>query len=116
MVGPLERRQIEFDQRAGAAEGRAHQRGAGQDPSREFLSGGRERRPPFYLVDLPGYGYARGGEKRARGFDAIAAAYFSAGTRDVRVGGRGAGFCGVLSLVDSRHPGLDSDRSALERG
>ena len=53
---------------------------------------------PFYLVDLPGYGYARGGEAAKREFDAIASAYFGSG--HVR---------GVLHLVDSRHPGLEAD-------
>jgi GTP-binding protein len=75
-----------------------------------------ESRPPFYLVDLPGFGYARaprGGagsaesrrREAAEDFDALAADYF--GTR--------AGnpiFRGVFVLVDSRHPGLDSDRGA----
>lgn len=61
------------------------------------------KEPPFYLVDLPGYGYARGGEASKREFDAIAGQYFGAGqTR------------GVLHLVDSRHPGLDADRHAAE--
>ena len=35
-----------------------------------------EGRPAFYLVDLPGYGYARGGETSRNEFDALAAAYF----------------------------------------
>jgi GTP-binding protein len=56
---------------------------------------------PFYLVDLPGYGYARGGDSAKREFDAIASEYFGGGqTR------------GILHLVDSRHPGLDADRHA----
>ena len=59
--------------------------------------------PPFYLVDLPGYGYARGGEAAKREFDAIAGAYFGAGHAR-----------GVLHLVDSRHPGLDADRHTAE--
>ena len=58
---------------------------------------------PFYLVDLPGYGYARGGEASKREFDAIASEYFGAGQAR-----------GVLHLVDSRHPGLDADRHAAE--
>ena len=32
---------------------------------------------PFYLVDLPGYGYARGGRKSAQEFDALTASLFS---------------------------------------
>ncbi|HEY4635015.1 MAG TPA: GTPase [Rhodospirillales bacterium] len=82
-----------------------------------------EHRPVFYLVDLPGYGYARGGEKSRDEFDALAAEYFGD-----RLGGRPASsdeangtpgvFAGVLALVDSRHPGLDADLRAwrwLER-
>jgi GTP-binding protein len=61
------------------------------------------KEPPFYLVDLPGYGYARGGDASKREFDAIARAYFGEGhTR------------AVLHLVDSRHPGLDADRHVAE--
>lgn len=74
-----------------------------------------ESRPPFYLVDLPGYGYARGGEKSRQEFDALAAEYFSsrhAEAAEDAVGGRPPVFCGVLALVDSRHPGLDADRIA----
>ncbi len=35
-----------------------------------------EGRPPFFLVDLPGYGYARGGDKAREEFDQLAAEYF----------------------------------------
>jgi GTP-binding protein len=59
---------------------------------------------PFYLVDLPGYGYARGGEASALEFEALTGAYFAA--RDQGV------LAGVLLFVDSRHPGLASDRQA----
>ena len=61
-----------------------------------------EPRPPFYMVDLPGFGYARGGDKAREEFDALAAAYFGARIGDPR-------FRGALVLVDSRHPGLASD-------
>jgi GTP-binding protein len=76
-----------------------------------------ESRPPFYLVDLPGYGYARGGEKSRQEFDALAAEYFSSRHADPDhqldgPGGAEGNFCGVLALVDSRHPGLDADRIA----
>jgi GTP-binding protein len=64
-----------------------------------------EPRPPFYLVDLPGFGYARGGDQARDEFDALAADYFGARVRDPQ-------FRGVFVLVDSRHPGLASDRSA----
>lgn len=58
--------------------------------------------PPFYLVDLPGYGYARGGDQAAREFETITGAYFSKSSR----------LAGVFHLVDSRHPGLDPDLRA----
>jgi GTP-binding protein len=67
-----------------------------------FYRVGAEPRPPFYLVDLPGFGYARGGDKAREEFDALAAAYFGARIGNPR-------FRGALVLVDSRHPGLDSD-------
>jgi len=57
---------------------------------------------PFYLVDLPGYGYARGGAGSAREFAELTRTYF----------GRGAAMPAALLLVDSRHPGLDSDVEA----
>jgi GTP-binding protein len=77
--------------------------------------------PPFYLVDLPGYGYARGGNAGAREFEALTAAYFSRRVRGGRQGvrgGRGESVLPdipglhVLLLIDSRHPGLESDLHA----
>jgi GTP-binding protein len=56
---------------------------------------------PFYLVDLPGYGYARGGPDAAREFEELTRAYFGQ-----------EGRAAALLLVDARHPGLDSDRAA----
>jgi GTP-binding protein len=51
-------------------------------------------------VDLPGYGYARGGDDAAAELARIAEAYFA----DVAAA--------TLLLVDSRHPGLPQDRAA----
>lgn len=75
-----------------------------------------EGRPAFFLVDLPGYGYARapragpGGGRAAdrrqaarEAFDRLAEAYFD------RPAGVGDPPRAVLLLVDSRHPGLDAD-------
>jgi GTP-binding protein len=68
--------------------------------------------PALFLVDLPGYGYARaprpssgqgGRAQAAREYDRLAGAYFA------RTGPRG-----VILLVDSRHPGLQSDRDAWD--
>jgi len=58
---------------------------------------------PLYLVDLPGYGYARGGDASAREFNRLADAYFARAVDQP---------IGVLLLVDSRHPGLESDLDA----
>jgi GTP-binding protein len=64
-----------------------------------------------YLVDLPGYGYARGGPESVTELAAVVEAYFAAGRRPV---GEGPGSetrrrGGIFLLVDSRHPGLKSD-------
>jgi GTP-binding protein len=63
----------------------------------------RGAHPPLYLVDLPGYGYARGGDAAAREFNRLADAYFARAVEQP---------IGVLLLVDSRHPGLESDLDA----
>ena len=80
----------------------------------------RSGRDPVYFVDLPGYGYARGGDDAARGFDELAKAYFApvrlkadtthdqGDERSVRLQPDRA----ALLLVDCRHPGLDSDLEA----
>jgi GTP-binding protein len=57
----------------------------------------------LYLVDLPGYGYARGGDASAAEFNRLTEAYFS---REQEVT--------VLLLVDARHPGLASDLDAWD--
>ena len=81
---------------------------------------------PFYLVDLPGYGYARGGRDAAMEFETLVAAYFD---RDGQVGpisrvGKNIEFLpdlpgppdppdlAALLLIDARHPGLESDVAA----
>jgi GTP-binding protein len=61
----------------------------------------------MFLVDLPGYGYARGGGRAADEFGRLTEAYFARGT-----GGRHGVRIGVLLLVDARHPGLESDLKA----
>ena len=75
--------------------------------------------PAFYLVDLPGYGYARGGDASAREFNALTDAYLARGheTSSRPVGSRddaAAKALAVLLLVDARHPGLESDLDAWE--
>jgi GTP-binding protein len=64
----------------------------------------------LYLVDLPGYGYARGGAPSRAELALVAESYFG----EQRLPERGAGQSDpkALLLVDSRHPGLDADRDA----
>ena len=75
------------------------------------VEGGGPGRWDLYLVDLPGYGYARGGGTAAKELALVAEAYFATrgGIRTSHPGGNGA-----LLLVDSRHPGLAPDRQAFE--
>src|SRR5512132_4236415 len=63
-----------------------------------------------YFVDLPGYGYARGGDDAAKELAAVADGYFGTG----RYGARSFSSAPetrrlTFLLVDSRHPGLKSD-------
>ena len=81
---------------------------------------------PLYLVDLPGYGYARGGVGSAREFADLTRAYFVRGTappdvdllrrdagREPDATGTGSSIAALL-LVDARHPGLPSDNEAWQ--
>ena len=93
-------------QRAGA-----HERGARQDAAGERLPGrsaaASARRSTW--SDLPGYGYARGG-------DASAASSTSCDARHAPQAGDGGAArprVAALLLVDARHPGLESDRRRL---
>ncbi len=61
------------------------------------------------FVDLPGYGYARGGTRRAESFAKITEHYFKA-AREPSVADDSAML--ALHLVDSRHSDLKSDRDA----
>ena len=69
---------------------------------------------PFLLVDLPGYGYARGGTKTRQSFQTMTDSFF----KQVIVGVPGPAtgqiqLAGVLLVVDVGHPGLESDKEAL---
>lgn len=61
-----------------------------------------------YLVDLPGYGYARGGRESVEAFEELTQEYFDPSTRDRRR------VAGVLQLIDSRHPDLPQDAAGYE--
>lgn len=88
-------------------------------------AGGR----PLYLVDLPGYGHAGGGEKARREFAALTGQYFASRSAwaargdgppaGVSEAGRGrpkdrAALAGLILAIDARHPGLASDAGAVE--
>lgn len=98
---------------------------------------------PFYLVDLPGFGYARRGRQQATARPEPVVAGVGRGRslqRDSRLGtaedggpgleaalrdgdfeglmqayfGRHSSETSAVLLVDSRHPGLDNDRAAWQ--
>jgi GTP-binding protein len=81
---------------------------------------------PFYLVDLPGFGYARGGGASAREFEELTRIVFGRDRQEGRARPDGishpAGpahparpaYISALLLVDARHPGLESDREAWQ--
>ena len=62
---------------------------------------------PCVFVDLPGYGFARGGSD---GFAPLVGEYFA---RTYSQGEPRTGGGGVVLLVDARHPGLANDIEAL---
>lgn len=68
----------------------------------------------LFLVDLPGYGYARGGDASAEMFAGLTAMYFGRPAPGAAPPGDGAGFgpTGALLIVDARHPGLAQDLHA----
>ncbi|HVH27697.1 MAG TPA: ribosome biogenesis GTP-binding protein YihA/YsxC [Vicinamibacterales bacterium] len=68
----------------------------------------RAGRESLYLVDLPGYGYARGGGETARALDEVTRSFFRRGDAEGRI----ATATTALLTVDARHPGLDRDRTA----
>jgi GTP-binding protein len=61
---------------------------------------------PWLLVDLPGYGYARGGSAAAVEFQVLTQTYFARASE--------TGHVSALLLVDARHPGLEHDRAAWQ--
>jgi GTP-binding protein len=78
---------------------------------------------PFYLMDLPGYGHASGGEQAQHEFAALTALYFRIRTSSGVVSDAGrigdhsrsdfaSPLRAVVLTVDARHPGLASDVEA----
>ncbi len=80
------------------------------------------RRGELLLIDLPGYGYARGGAESTRVFDRLTERYFRRDTTPAADRAARSGPAdppaprapmGAVLLVDVRHPGLQNDRNAL---
>lgn len=69
----------------------------------------------LYLVDLPGYGYARGGDTSVEAFAGLTSMYFGRPAPASSTPGDGAGYgpSGALLVVDARHPGLPRDLDAF---
>ncbi len=65
-------------------------------------------RKAFYMVDLPGYGFARGGAASAEAFDTLVRQYFDGAANPAR------SLAGIFHLIDARHPGLRHDATAHE--
>lgn len=61
-----------------------------------------EKRLPFYLVDLPGYGFARTGGKKRAAWSSFIGEYVT----------KSSHLCLLCLLVDLRHPGLYIDGEA----
>ena len=72
------------------------------------------RGPALYLVDLPGYGYARGGEAAGREFRQLAEAYFARGLASPTRPAVPHKELAAVLLIDVRHPGLEADMAAWE--
>ena len=63
-----------------------------------------EQRLPFYLVDLPGYGFAKTGGKNRDMWSAFIGEYVTPSPN----------LCVLCLLVDLRHPGLAIDQQAYD--
>ena len=72
-----------------------------------------KHRGELLLIDLPGYGYVRGGSAANRGFDRMTERYFRPDRHETPDRPGRTGPAGAVLLVDTRHPGLESDRDAL---
>lgn len=68
----------------------------------------------LFLVDLPGYGYARGGDASAEQFAGLTSMYFGRPAPGSGRPGDDAGYgpTAALLIVDARHPGLPQDLNA----
>ena len=65
------------------------------------------------LIDLPGYGYARGARQAAEDFEALTTQFFTSMVDSAgAAAGGSAWLAGAVLVVDARHPGLPADKAA----
>ena len=81
---------------------------------RARVAGGARGAVNAAFLDLPGYGYARGGDRARREFGELTGRLFAALAEPARSPPRAGGWrlAGALLVVDVRHPGLPLDRAA----
>ncbi|HJN43585.1 MAG: ribosome biogenesis GTP-binding protein YsxC [Acidobacteria bacterium] len=72
-----------------------------------------KHRGALLLIDLPGYGYARGGEAANHGFDRLTRRYFQPDPHETPDRPGRTAPAGAILLVDARHPGLATDCDAV---
>ena len=71
-----------------------------------------QNRGRLILIDLPGYGYARGSAASSQIFDRLTERYFHQCPEKSLDQHKGTGPVGAILLVDARHPGLENDCAA----
>lgn len=79
-------------------------KGVSEEYASEFVSKERQTVNEFYLVDLPGYGFARASKEEQAKWDEMMGVYFDAARPNLRV---------VLLLLDIRHPPGKADIAML---
>ena len=77
------------------------------------LAAAARPRGTMHLVDLPGYGFSRRSRTAAPSFTDLAASYFGRfGCPEAGATRPATRVARVIQLIDTRHPGLASDRDA----
>ncbi len=64
------------------------------------LNGKKSTLPPFYLIDLPGYGHAEVSKEMSKNWNELMGAFFAEASESLL----------MLNLQDARHPDQDADR------
>ncbi len=64
------------------------------------LNGKKSELPPFYLIDLPGYGFAEVSKEMSKNWDELMSAFFAHLSPSMM----------LINLQDARHPNQDADK------